>query len=64
MTRCFAMNSVDLTNTKSPEIQKAVIELAQRTPAATRELYDMRMAKWLFEKWNLKPAEYGVKFNW
>jgi hypothetical protein len=64
MTRCFAMNSVDLTNTKSPEIQKAVIELAQRTPAATRELYDMRMAKWLFEKWGLNPADYGVKFNW
>jgi len=64
MTRCFAMNSVDLTNMNSPGIQKAVIELAQRTPAATRELYDMRMAKWLFEKWNLKPADYRVKFNW
>ena len=64
MARCFALNTVDLTNMNSPEIQKAVIELAQSSPAATRELYDMRMAKWLFEKWKLKPADYNVNFNW
>lgn len=64
MARCFALNTVDLTNMNAPEIQKAVIELAQSSPAATRELYDMRMAKWLFEKWKLKPADYNLKFNW
>lgn len=64
MARCFALNTVDLVNDASPEIQKAVIELAQKSPAATRELYDMRMAKWLFEKWKLNPADYNVKFNW
>ncbi|MGE0020729.1 MAG: sulfatase-like hydrolase/transferase [Draconibacterium sp.] len=62
MARCFALNTVDLTDANSPEIQKAVIELAQNSPAATRELYDMRMAKWLFEKWNLNPDNFGVKF--
>jgi hypothetical protein len=41
-----------------------VIELVQKSPAATRELYDMRMAKWLFEKWKLNPDDYNVKFNW
>jgi hypothetical protein len=64
MARCFALNTVDLINDASPEIQKAVIELVQKSPAATRELYDMRMAKWLFEKWKLNPADYNVKFNW
>jgi HEAT repeat protein len=64
MARCFALNSVDLTDMNSPEIQNAVIELAKKSPAATRELYDMRMAKWLFEKWKLQPQTYGVKFNW
>jgi arylsulfatase A-like enzyme len=64
MARCFALNTVDLVNDASPEIQKAVIELVQKSPAATRELYDMRMAKWLFEKWKLNPADYNVKFNW
>jgi arylsulfatase A-like enzyme len=64
MARCFALNTVDLVNDASPEIQKAVIELAQKSPAATRELYDIRMAKWLFEKWKLNPADYNVKFNW
>jgi len=64
MERCFALNTVDLTNMNSPGIQKAVIELAQNTPESTRELYDMRMTKWLFEKWKLNPADYGVKFNW
>lgn len=64
MARCFALNTVDLTDMNSPEIQNAVIELVQNSPAATRELYDMRMAKWLFEKWKLQPATYGVKFNW
>ena len=64
MARCFALNTLDLTDANTPEIQKAVIELAQNSPAATRELYDMRMAKWLFEKWKLRPETYGVKFNW
>jgi hypothetical protein len=64
MARCFALNTVDLVNDSSPEIQKAVIEMVQKSPETTRELYDMRMAKWLFEKWNLKPADYGVKFSW
>lgn len=64
MARCFALNTIDLVNDASPEIKKAVIELVQKSPAATRELYDMRMAKWLFEKWKLNPADYNVKFNW
>ncbi|HCE57704.1 MAG TPA: sulfatase [Prolixibacteraceae bacterium] len=64
MARCFALNTIDLVNDASPEIQMAVIELAQNSPTATRELYDMRMAKWLFEKWKLEPDKYGVKFNW
>ncbi len=64
MARCFALNAVDLTDMNSPDIQKAVIELVQNSPAATRELYDMRMAKWLFEKWKLNPADYGLKFKW
>jgi hypothetical protein len=64
MARCFALNTVDLNNMNSPGIQKAVIELAKNTPQSTRELYDMRMTKWLFEKWKLNPADYGVNFNW
>ena len=64
MARCFVLNSVDLVNDSSPEIQKTVIEMAQKSPETTREMYDMRMAKWLFEKWRLNPADYGLKFNW
>ena len=64
MARCFALNTVDLVNDSSTEIQKSVIEMVQKSPETTRELYDMRMAKWLFEKWGLNPGDYGVKFNW
>lgn len=62
MARCFALNVVDETGANSPELQKTVISLAQKSPESTRELYDMRMAKWLFEKWNLNPDDFGVKF--
>lgn len=64
MARCFALNTVDLTNDSSPEMQKTVIELVKKSPETTRELYDMRMAKWLFEKWKLNPDDYGIAFRW
>ena len=63
MARCFALNVVDEIGTNSEKMQKTVIKMAQKSPESTRELYDMRMAKWLFKKWNLNPGDFGIKFE-
>jgi hypothetical protein len=41
-----------------------VAEMVKNAEKLSREQYDLRAAKWLFEKWNLDPAKFQIEFNW
>ncbi|HPE76847.1 MAG TPA: sulfatase [Draconibacterium sp.] len=63
MARCHALNVIDCLGEKSPEIVDGVAEMVKKAEKLSREQYDLRGAKWLFEKWNLDPAKYQIEFN-
>jgi arylsulfatase A-like enzyme len=63
MARCHALNVIDCVEEKSPEIVDGVAEMVKKAEKLSREQYDLRGAKWLFEKWNLDPAKYQIEFN-
>lgn len=64
MARCHALNVIDCIGENSPEIVSGVAEMVKSAEKLSREQYDLRGAKWLFEKWNLDPAKYQIEFNW
>ena len=61
--RCHALNVIDCINDDSREMQDGVIKMVQNAKSTKLKLYDMRAANWLFEKWNLDAADYGIKFE-
>ena len=60
--RCQALNVIDCIEENSPEIIGGVISMIKQHPKLNRNSYDLRLAKWLMEKWNLNPNDYN--FNW
>ncbi len=62
--RCHALNAIDCTGEKSHEVVAGVVDMIKRLPEMDRSRYDLRAAKWLMEKWNLNPDDYGLVFNW
>ncbi len=60
--RCQALNVIDCIEENSPEIIGGVINMIKQHPKLNRNSYDLRLAKWLMEKWNLNPNDYN--FNW
>ena len=62
--RCHALNAIDCIDEKSPEVVKGVVDMIKRQPEMDRSSYDLRAAKWLVEKWDLNPDDYGLEFNW
>lgn len=64
MARCHALNVIDCIEDKSPEMVNGVTEMVKNAEKLSREQYDLRAAKWLFEKWNLDPAKFQIEFNW
>ena len=55
MARCHALNVIDCVGEKSPEIVDGVAEMVKKAEKLSREQYDLRGAKWLFEKWDINP---------
>ncbi len=62
--RCHALNAIDCIEEKNPEVIDGVVGMIKRAPEMTRTRYDLRAAKWLFEKWGLDPEKYNLVFNW
>jgi arylsulfatase A-like enzyme len=64
MARCHALNVIDCIGENSPEIVGGVAEMVKKAEKLSREQYDLRGAKWLFEKWNINPEDYKIDFTW
>lgn len=62
--RCHALNAIDCIEENSPFIVEAVINMVKESPEIVRTSYDLRAARWLFQKWGLIPEDYGISFNW
>jgi arylsulfatase A-like enzyme len=60
MARCYAMNVIDCIGDSSAEIKHGVVEVVKNAEKLSREQYDLRAAKWLFEKWGLNPVDYNI----
>ncbi len=61
--RCHALNVIDYTNEKSPEVVEGVINMVKTSESKSLKKYDLRVANWLFEKWGLNAADYGIVFK-
>ena len=64
MARCHALNVIDCIGENSSEIVDGVAEMVKKAEKLSREQYDLRGAKWLFEKWNINPEDYKIDFTW
>ncbi len=62
--RCHALNAIDCIEEESPFLTEEVINMVKATPEIVRTRYDLRSARWLFQKWELTPEDYGITFNW
>lgn len=62
--RCHALNVVDCINDNSEEMKEGVINMVKNVKSKRLKLYDMRAANWLFEKWGVNTADYGIKLEW
>lgn len=60
MARCFAMNVIDCIGENSDEIKQGVVKVVKNAEKLSREQYDLRSAKWLFQKWGLNPIDYDI----
>jgi len=62
--RCYALNVIDCIGDSTPDVQRAVLNIALKKQAGGREFYDLRAARGLIDKWKIDPAKEGIKFNW
>lgn len=60
MARCHALNVIDCIGDESDEIKQGVIDIVKNAEKLSREQYDLRTAKWLFQKWDINPVEYNL----
>lgn len=62
--RGHALNVVDNVADNSPEIRQAVVDMVKRVGEYQSHNYDLRMAKFLFSKWQIDPQSLGIDMNW
>ena len=62
--RTRALNAIDCIEEKTPDLIKSVAEMIKETPEMSRNRYDLRAAKWLFEKWMVNPEDYDFQIDW
>lgn len=62
--RLHALNVIDWVNENHPESHDAVIALVRRAPAITRAEPDLRIAKWLFQKWGVDYRSFAPDLDW
>ena len=62
--RGHALNVVDNVEENSSEMRQAVVDMVKRIGEFKRNNYDLRMAKFLFSKWDIDPKSFGIDMNW
>ncbi|MGF1585559.1 MAG: sulfatase-like hydrolase/transferase [Bacteroidales bacterium] len=62
--RCHALNAIDCIETETPELKTGVVNMLKELPDLTRNDYDVRAAKRLIDKWEVKPEDYDIEFIW
>jgi hypothetical protein len=60
----FALNTIDCLNISDAIIVEAVVEMLKNYEVLNRNNYDIRAARTLFQKWNISPGDYEIKFSW
>ena len=61
--RCHALNAIDYTNDKSSKFVEGVIDMIKATDSKNLKKYDIRVASWLIEKWELNIDDYVNKID-
>lgn len=62
--RCHALNAIECIEDENPKIINGVIQMIKSSPEINRNRYDLRVAKWLLEKWNVNLKENNINFDW
>ena len=62
--RCHALNAIDCIDAETPELKTGVVNMLKELPDLTRNDYDVRSAKRLIDKWEVKPEDYDLEFIW
>ncbi len=65
MARVHALNSIDQVNADDNRLVEACVRILKNYGQLDRgSQYDARVIKWLFEKWDVDPADLGIDFSW
>jgi N-sulfoglucosamine sulfohydrolase len=62
--RCHALNAIDCIETETSELKTGVVNMLKVLPDLARNDYDVRAAKRLIDKWEVKPEDYDIEFIW
>lgn len=60
-SRVYALNTIDCLNINSPALLSSLIKMTEKSLKSKGDMYDIRCAKWLFQKWGLNPENYNIK---
>jgi len=64
IARAHALNAIEIVGEDSGEVRDAVIDMARRAETLTRQYYDHRSARLLFDRWGLDITSEGVAVDW
>lgn len=62
--RTHALNVLDYAGEDSPKVQKAVVDMVKSNGDSRPDRYDLRMARFLFDKWGVDPEKVGISIKW
>ncbi len=63
MARTHALNSIESMGGTPEMFLAPCLEVLGNYEVLNRQ-YDARVIKWLLEKWDVNPADYGMEFTW
>jgi N-sulfoglucosamine sulfohydrolase len=64
MARTHALNCIDHIEGPPELFLEDCIRVLGNYDTLRGDQYDSRLIKWLFQKWNVDPAAYGIAFTW
>lgn len=62
--RTQAMNVIDYVNDQSNEIKNSVLAIGKKADTFKGSDYDLRMVRFLLDKWKIDPNKNGINLNW
>ena len=62
--RIRALNVVDFVGEDSPGIRMALVGMVKQIGKISRNSFDLRLAKWLFNRWKVDTEPYGFQLDW